>query len=248
MTSTISPNQGIHALLHSDPLIRLNEYCRALDFNLSLLRSNLIDMLVFVDNSGYDLSTLKALVARSQLSDRVEFVSYVSDVSPNNNRLYLEAHLIENFFLQSQTFREYRYRYQDNFLVWKVTGRYIILNIKEIILSCLTAGSFDMYLNFRNYPYPVLDFYILGFRPSTYDKIVSRNIELLSGTRDGEIVLREVVSELMDRDSSILFRFPEVPKLRGIRGFDGAKYGGIKDSFKYFLRYVSNLLFPRFWI
>jgi hypothetical protein len=181
MTSTIAPFPGVHALKRSDPLERLDDYRRALGFYLEGLSRGDIDEIVYVDNSGYDLSSLQALADHAVPGNRVEFISYRADVSPHNNRLYLEAHLIEHFLAHSALLWA-----NPGADVWKVTGRYIIKNLRQIARGCVAETPHDICLNLRNYPYPVVDFYLIRFQVPAYRRLISAQLESFEGLEDGE--------------------------------------------------------------
>src|SRR4051812_21428574 len=72
MTATVAPPHVIGDLRHRDPDQRLAEYLAALDFYLGLRRG--VRALVFAENSGYDLVSLKALAARKGAADRMELL------------------------------------------------------------------------------------------------------------------------------------------------------------------------------
>jgi hypothetical protein len=240
MTSTIAPAAGVHALKRVDPLERLSDYQRALGFYLELLARGDIDSIVYVDNSGYDLGSLRALVARAGLQQGVEFISYRSDVPPQHNRLYLEGHLIEHFLCTSKKLKA-----NPGATVWKVTGRYIVRNFGRIVRHCEANGDQDVSLNFRNYPYRVVDFYLVGFKVPAYRRLIGERLEEFKGLEDGEKTLRRILDDA--QGMKILRRLP-VPRLEGTRGWDGSPYGGPVDSLKYYVRAAGAILMPSVWI
>jgi hypothetical protein len=173
----------------------------------------------------------------------VEFISYRADVSPHNNRLYLEAHLIEHFLAHSALLWA-----NPGADVWKVTGRYIIKNLRQIARGCVAETPHDICLNLRNYPYPVVDFYLIRFQVPAYRRLISAQLESFEGLEDGEKTLRQIVDKTSPDEMDILRRFPIAPRLLGTRGWDGSAYGGMKDSTKYYVRAACARLLPSVWI
>lgn len=245
ITSTIAPSQGVFALQRANILDRLNDYKLAFTEYCKLLKDGPYQKIVYVDNSGYNLRELKDIACHYGVESKVEFISYISTTPPNNSRFYLEINLIEHFLRTSVTLQKL-----PNSMVWKVTGRYRVKNISPIIKSSLDKPSVDIFINFRNYPYKVVDFYLIGFRPAAYKKLISENIEIYSGTRDGELILRKHLDSQTEKNTNIsmLKRFPYPPRIVGIRGYDGGQYGGIKDFIKYNFRLVLNKLIPFVWV
>lgn len=244
ITSTILPEAGVHALVHTDPSLRLAEYRKALKFYSQLIVDEVVDKIVYVDNSGYDLSILASEPIVKNISDHIEFVSYRANVEvKNNNRLFLELNLIEQAFARSALLQLYQ-----EAIVWKVTGRYLIRNIGKIITLSQASKDCEFLVNLRSYPYPVIDFYLFGFLPKTYRQVISSNLHIYEGPKDGEILLRKAIDEFIRSGGKASARFPVVPRLTGVRGFDGARYGGCNDTLKYLIRVGLNRVAPKFWI
>ncbi len=73
LTGTVNVS-GIPLLDGNDPVERLNDYRSALE---QWVRCDAVDRIVFVENSGYDLTPLRNVVERSRLpSSSVEFLSF----------------------------------------------------------------------------------------------------------------------------------------------------------------------------
>lgn len=242
LTSTIAPDANVHLLARTNVAQRLEDYKAAFSFYCNQLNARVFDCLVYVDNSGFDLSEIKAIARDKKVFERVEFISYKSNISPNNNRFFLEINLINFFIRQSQTLRIH-----PDAMVWKITGRYLIENIRDIVKRC-NARSADLYLNMRNHPYKVVDFYLVGFNLAAYEEVFSKNLGMYEGLQDGELTLRRYLDSNLLSSLHIQKRLPVTPRLIGVRGFDGGRYGGVKDTIKFYIRLVSNKVFPFFWI
>ena len=242
LTSTIAPAPNVHLLARTNVAQRLEDYKTAFSFYCDQLSAGVFDYLVYVDNSEFDLSEIKAIANNKNVIGRVEFISYESDVSPSNNRFFLEINLIDFFIKNSQTLRKH-----PSAMIWKITGRYLIANVQHIVKRCNVART-DVYVNMRNHPYKVVDFYLVGFNLTAYESIFSKNLMMYEGLQDGELTLRRYLDSNPLPSLHIQKRLPVTPRLIGVRGFDGGRYGGVKDTVKFYIRLVSNKIFPYFWI
>ncbi len=243
ITSTIAPAADTFSLKVVNSRSRLDDYKSAFLFYCKALKKNAFERIVYVDNSGHSLDELQEIAVKEGVDSQIEFISYQSSVDPKiNSRFYLEINLIDYFFKNSNLLKNY-----PDSIVWKVTGRYLIKNISKII-SASNDSNYDLYINCRNHPYKVVDFYLVGMSATTYSTIFSNNLELYKGTTDGEIILREYVDQIDKSQLKILTRFPVVPRILGTRGFDGNKYGGTKDLTKYYFRSILNVLMPSLWL
>src|SRR3954471_4308953 len=72
LTATITPPPGVPILARTDPQLRLQDYIDALKFYLAV-PNHVLDRIIFAENSGSDLSKLRALAEESD--KRVEFGS-----------------------------------------------------------------------------------------------------------------------------------------------------------------------------
>lgn len=241
ITSTIAPDSGVLSLKRINVKDRLDDYKKAFSFYCDQLKKNIFSNIVYVDNSGYDLDELKKISNEKNVQSKIEFISYKSNINCSNNRFYLEINLIEYFYQNSKIIKE-----NISCTIWKVTGRYLIKNISSIIIKS-KIKKYDFYINNRNYPYKIIDFYLVGFSLSAYKIIFSDNLGLYEGAKDGEIILREYLNNKIP-DLNILRRFPVVPRIIGIRGFDGGQYGGLKDLTKFYLRSLANIICPSLWL
>ena len=243
ITSTIAPAADTFALKVVNSRSRLDDYKRAFLFYCQVLKMGVYDRIVYVDNSGHPLDELQEIAVKEGVDSQIEFISYQSSVDPKiNSRFYLEINLIDYFYKNSNLLKNY-----PDSIIWKVTGRYLIKNISKII-SASNDANYDLYINCRNHPYKVVDFYLVGMSATAYSTIFSNNLALYKGTTDGEIILREYVDQIDKSQLNILTRFPVVPRILGTRGFDGNKYGGAKDLTKFYFRSILNVLMPSLWL
>lgn len=239
VTSTIAPSKDAFLLAHNDPEKRLQDYVKALAFHVRLLQKKLIDGIVYADNSGYDLSALRKICDDAGVLDRCEFISFNTPAQPNLSRYYLEINLMIEAFARSEMLA------QDDIEVWKVTGRYLILNAEKIVRR---APKADLYINCRNRPKPVIDFYFVRFTKPVFYNLLAAGLDDFANITTGEDILRERIDVLNDPTIKVVPRFNETPHIIGTRGWDGLSYHGVKDTGKYYFRYWMNKVLPGVWI
>lgn len=242
ITSTIAPSSGVMALQRTNVTERLGDYEVAFDHYCAALKDGVFDQMVYVDNSGHDISSLEAVARTHGVSHLVEFISYVSSTPPGNNRLFLELNLIDHFVDASKFLASH-----PKAKVWKITGRYLIRNIADIVSACARAPG-DLHINFRNHPYKVVDFYLVGFTLKAYKQLFRQQIHKFEGAVDGEIILRQLLDSTPATALAMSRRLPVTPRILGVRGFDGARYGGAKDNVKYLVRAFASRFLPALWI
>lgn len=241
MTSTIAPSADTFLLAVADPQKRLEQYKTSARFYFSLLRQGVFDHIVYMDNSGYPLDELIEISRQLHVEDRIEFLSYQQTLSSRNSRYFLELHLIDKAMKESRFISSY-----PDAIIWKVTGRYLVLNAEKIVRSWPLNA--DIYIHHRDVPSRVVDFFFFGFRSQTYGLHIGRDIESYAVLEDGEKILRERIDALVFSGVRFSKRFKWTPRLVGTRGFDGMNYNGFRYRIKYAFRVVANLLLPRWWI
>lgn len=241
MTSTIAPKADTFALKRADPADRLRDYAAALTFYADAVKNGVFDALVYVDNSAHPLDALIGIAARAGVEGRCEFVSYEAATPPGYSRYYLELNLLVEAMRRSARLRE-----AGEAAIWKVTGRYVVENIASIVATA--PAKFDLYLNLRNRPERVADFFLVGFRRDSFWKTIGRDPEDYRTTEAGEIILRRKIDDGAFGETVIRPRLARTPKISGVRGFDGARYDGLAYTLKYYLRAAANRVAPWLWI
>ena len=243
MTATIAPRENTFLLSRHDPEQRKQDYIESLSFYLSVLERGVVSRIIFAENSPAELSDLQDLVRNRGLSDKVDFIKLGEGPEGQLSRFVLELDLLSKAMSNDVADRN-----PDDTLFWKITGRYIIRNISEIIR---TAPNVDFYANSRDYPTKWTDFYLAAFTKNAFRKIFLDRISDYNTLRSGEEILREFIEENKTAGVNAIKvqeRMKYVPRLSGIRGHDSGKYGGLRDSAKYYARVVMNRLVPSLWL
>lgn len=243
LTATIAPPLGAIKLARTDPKMRLSDYRKALEFYLACLADGKISGLVFADNSAYDTTELKNLCTEYGVAQKTEFISFEGlDYPPTYGRGYGEFKMIDYVMEHSQIIQQL----QPQANIWKVTGRYILDNLEDIIRTC--PSDADFYCHCRNIPIRWVDLYVLCWNKNSYNDILRSIYKLIREdniTGSAEQTFRNIIDE-QNFQGKIVKRFRTLPKLRGVRGLDNQSYQDM--SAKFFLRKTANFFVPWLWI
>jgi hypothetical protein len=243
LTATITPLQGINNLSHTDPSKRLRDYQLALEHYLRMRRPG--ERIVFCENSGADLSTLADIARRMNAADTVEFLSFEgNDFPPTHGRGYGEFKMVEYAMSASRTIQTA----QDNDMIWKITGRYIVENLHTIIDT--RPSNSVLYCNYRDHPKKGwMDLYLMAWTRAAYRQYLSQVYTRLIDDPDGRPVTAEHLmrEHLTEARFAGPYRFRKTPRLVGIRGADGAGYH-LRGRGKYLLRNLMSIVAPWIWM
>jgi hypothetical protein len=141
MSATITPSKDRPGSTRMDPAIRMNDCVEALRYYEGVT-PEVVDRIVFLENSDTDLTPLKNALQRKSYVN-VEFISISSDYRPSRGKGYGEFRMFDEGLLASELIRA-----DDH--IWKVTGRLKILNIKQLI--CSAPAGYEVYCDLREVP------------------------------------------------------------------------------------------------
>lgn len=162
LTATITPPAGVPGLRRTDPRQRLDDYCRALDFYCRLPEA-CINRIVFIENSDTDLSPLHHVARQARALDRVMFIGFYGlDHPAKYGRGYGEFKLLDHAMNHPSTLAGL----DENERLWKITGRYRVLNLLQLIRKAPT--EYDLYCDLRDRPMPWVDLRIFSCTPGGY--------------------------------------------------------------------------------
>lgn len=241
LTATIAPGQGAVETADTDASRRLEDYVAALRFYLAELARGTFDRLVFADNSGHPLDRLAAVVAETGTGDRVDLLSFDQRSEPALAKFYLELGLIAEALR-----REPLSSLHAEDRVWKVTGRYVIRNIADIIRTAPREA--DLYVNSRNRPLPWTDFYVAAFTTWGFCAAFADRASYHEPRVPGEMILRRRIDAGDLASLRVVPRMRRVPRISGVRGYDGRRYDDWRSTTKYYARAMADRLLPRLWI
>lgn len=243
MTATVKPPPDALQLTRVDASLRMNDYCEALAYYLSLLTGGILSGIVFAENSNHDLSPLTQLVADKGMGAKVEFIGFNGlDYPSSYGRGHGEFKLLDYAMHHSEMIQ----KAASSTEIWKITGRYQVLNFAEILARRPIAS--DIWIHCRNHPKRWADMYLMGWRKDYY---LNNMVGLYREFNDGvlhisaEVVFRKFIDRLA-KGTNVSQRIIPVPDLVGIRGIDSSSYE--RQRWKFFVRALAARLLPKWWI
>jgi hypothetical protein len=172
----------------------------------------------------------------------VEFISFNGLDHPAAwGRAYGEFKLLDYAIDHSDTLKTFK-----DCLIWKVTGRYRVLNISDLIRTA--PANFDLYCDIRKRPMPWVDLRVLGCTLEGYEKLlrgICNQIRQDIIKTSPETYLYPIIMNLA-KSHRIESRFAREPRIDGIRGKDSQNYLSGLNYFKYMVRSAVRRILPRF--
>jgi len=215
MTATITPPKDALSLKRIDPNQRENDYAEALKYYLSI-PEQYVNKIIFAENSNSDLSRLKKLVNDTPHNKIVEFIEYPdgNNFPPYYGRGYGEQKLIDYAVDNSKILTE-----ED--VIWKVTGRYKLLNIIKLIKT--QPKEFSIYCDLRKYRITIADtrtyaFTLQGYRKYLYNKY--HKLKLQDKLNDSKNIMASEFA-WFNLIYANLYDQLIIPKLKYVPYFDG---------------------------
>ena len=230
LTSTIQPKVDQPQLVLSNPLERLEDYRKALAFYSGLLNENIIQKIVFVDNSNYDLEALRV----EFLNPAIEFISFYGlDYSSTFHRGYGEFKLVDYAF-EHATFLN---KCDVDAVIWKVSGRYIVKNFKTVIK--FTPKSFDLYLDTRK---NWIEMSVMAWSKLGYNKVIKHVCEEFKTGMAPELILAKKFKLAISDGAKIVNPFVWPTYLIARRGTDGKYFENRFTPIKFLIKAVVLLI------
>ena len=214
LTATIRPKPQPE-LAVADPGERLNDYLRALEFYVTLLSAGVLERIVFIDNSGYDLRPL----AERCPSEQIEFLTFYDlDYPVTFHRGYGEFRLVDTAFTRSATLSAL----EKTDMVWKVTGRYIVKNLARVIR--LAPKEADLYCKVKKERW--VEMSLMAWSRRGYEAII-KDVwqEFASGTIP-ELILARKLEQFTTATCRIVTTYYWPPFIIGRRGANAVPYQG----------------------
>jgi hypothetical protein len=231
LTATIRPPAGVPMLVRTDPAQRIADYCQAVDFYCRI-PVRYLSRIIFAENSEADLSPLKEIARKHGASDRIEFLSFNGlDHAPAFGRGYGEFKLLDYAVAHSRILQE-----NPKLRIWKATGRYRILNLKQMIETA--PSTFELYCDLRSRPMPWADLRIFacsinGYRTLLQGRYHEFREDILHASPESYL---HPILEKLATEHSIVTRFRREPRINGIRGMDSKNYSRGANLIKYWIR------------
>jgi hypothetical protein len=244
LTATITPPPA--AVARNDPQRRMNDYLDALKFYLTL-PTNIVDRVLFVDNSGSDIKCIERFV-RSRVTDKVvEVISFDgNDRAVSYGKAYGEFKLLDFGLEHSELLGE-----EDIF--WKVTGRLKFTNLREMIAA--VPAEYDLLCDLHNVPVVGtgkcfgnrwMDLRVFSCSVKSYRGLFAGKYERLGPRMNQEILYDVVMAAKSHMD--ILPRFPIQPLIEGVSGRYNRAYHSGLQRIKTAIRCGLRKFAPFIWV
>jgi hypothetical protein len=244
LTATITPPDGVPNLKRVAPSLRRRDYIDALRFYLSL-PNEVVDRIVFLENSESDLSDLQELARIEGDGKRVEFISFQGlDYPPQYGRAFGEFKMLDYGVQHSVLLKTL----DEHDCFWKVTGRLKILNLDRLIRTA--PSRYGILMDFLRKPTPMVDLRLLscsraGYRQRFEGSYVSFREDVLKMSVEG--YLYSLWVGRLD-EFGIIPRHRWQPKIGGVGGQHNVDYYAGLNVAKYWVRFAARLFLPRLWI
>jgi hypothetical protein len=243
MSATITPSKDMPGSTRMDPTVRMNDYMEALKY-YETMPPEVIDRIVFLENSDTDLSPLKNALQKKSFS-KVEFISVSSDAPPSMGKGYGEFRMFDEGLERSELIKPHDH-------VWKVTGRLKVLNMADLVRSA--PADYEVYCDLRDVPFIGeslggnlwMELRTFAFRRDAYDRY-------FKGEFGSAFVLEKKFFETMKAqvvagNKNIVPRFRIQPVFDGYSGHSNANYRSPRYIGKEKLRTVVRKLAPGLWL
>jgi hypothetical protein len=225
MTATVAPAGGMRTKL-ADADARRDEYLRALTFYRGMIGRG-IDRILFVDNSASDMTEFERIAE----GHPIELLSYQGVAYPpaygyGYGELALIQHAMDHVpGLSGGT-------------VVKVTGRYLVSNLSQVIRA---RKGVDFAGDIWNRRQPWLDMRVFMWTRAGFDAILRDRYLMLRDDENRlppEMILSQQV--LQSRDVPVRTYFLTDPQITGRRGMDGKDWGRGRLAWKRRIRALSR--------
>ena len=230
LTATITPRANQQNLKLADPIDRLNDYKLALGHYNKLLENGVIDRLVFVENSGYDLVELSNIYP----NPRIEWLSaYDMNYPITFHRGYGEFRLIDHAMKNSLSIVSSH----PAAIVWKVTGRYIIENLPRVIR--FAPKRFDLYCDSSD---RWTEMSLMAWTKFGHERLLQNVWELFSSGMAPELILAPLLLNVTGTECVVVREFCWPPLVIGRRGTDGGQFAGSLTRWKFRAALLPKLI------
>lgn len=245
LTATIAPSPDAALHVQFNPEERLSQYREALVHVLCQPGPGW--QVLFVDNSGYPLDTLRRVAEAHARHDRpVRFLSYRSEIPPAWGKGRGEVALIETALLHFANILP------EDAPIWKLTGRLKVRNLGEMVAT--QPEDYIVYADFRQVPLigeslggnNCTDTKLIAFTPLGWRECLKQDWPNRRFTV--EKLLFKALAPQLGPGSAIVPRFRVQPRFEGVSGGSGKSYTSGMDRAKTELRALMRRVAPWLWL
>ncbi len=239
LTSTVRPLPNVTELIVRDPAVRMDEYRSALEYYVRRIGS-LIEGIVYADNCGMTVNELRRGLGEAATHPAVEVVSVPSHpLDGKHGKGFGEMKLIDDAMNTSKLLQDAC----DDCIIWKLTGRYRVLNIRQVI-RCIPPSA-KLYIDRRT---PWIDMRVMAFTRTAHAGFLRGlypKLSLIIDDRDwGAEVRMFDATRHWEPSRAICLRHRCEPLVSGIRGSDGRGWTSPRHlaafGFRWLKRSINN--------
>ena len=244
LTATITPPRGVPNLKRTDPKQRYEDYVDAFSFYLSL-PTEVIDRIVFIENSKSDIDRLRHLAANESNGKQIEFVCFDGlSYPPAYGRAYGEFKMLDYVFRNSLLIKAM----EDSNHFWKVTGRLKVFNLPKIIAKA--PSNYDLLMDFLRFPTKMTDLRLYSCSIKGYKRLLENVYETLIEANLNMSAESFLYQQWVDKTGQlgIVPRFVAQPRIGGIGGQHNVDYYSGLNVSKHWIRAATRRLVPNLWI
>lgn len=248
MTVCIAPTQvnvGDNSKLsRTNVNLRLSDYLSAFTYWLEY-KDDRIGGILFVENSGYDLTLFRNIAENNPHRRKIEFIQYTTGFIPAGIHYgYAELDMIDKVFGDSSIIKDFDY-------VIKTTGRLYFPRLRALLDVIDTSDEIVIdsrdYSIFSEQHYCVTTLFVVRY--DFYMKYlfdVKRNLTLNHPYI--EHLFFNILKPLSKKKIGIVMRFPIEVSPRGIGAHSNRNYSSFSRKLKNLIRALFRYLFPNIWI
>jgi hypothetical protein len=244
LTASILVPAGAPGVVRSDTSLRIQDYQRALAFYASFIGQGL-DRIVFAENTGADLRSLREITATKGIASRVDFLTFDGNgFPPIYGRCYGEAIILDEV-MGHKCCSEL----PEDTIYWKSTGRYQIKNFRRM-MQTMPRGA-QLYCDLRRRRRQRwADMRFMSWTRKGYDEFLAGIAPLLRedtrNFRPGEEALFDVLDERLSGSFLQHARsFTREPFIDGIRAFDNKNWSAGRQRVVYYARSLQRRFLRR---
>ena len=249
LTACISPQieekNTVFQLIRKDVSLRLQDYIKALRYWLDY-KDDRIKVILFVENSGYDMSIIKNEVNNNPYNRKVKFIQYPLISIPSGLHYgYAELDMLD------RVMKTYSVVNPCEFIV-KLTGRLVFPNLTKLLDKIQNTDNFI--IDSRDYSFgseqhycvttlfiTKLDFYI--------EYLYNKKRLLTQREPYIEHLFFKILKPLyLNKYSGLLMRFPINVYPKGVGAHKNVNYSSLRHRIKNLFRFIFRYLFPNIWI
>lgn len=228
LTATVTPHPRMTDLAIANPDERRDHYAQTLRWITGPHMQGIVHEVILAENSGANLNDLTAAVS----DQRLRLLSCPRHDRAPWTRGHHELLLIRDALAVARPWRE------PSTVVWKVTGRYRLDNLHDLLRAGM--GSADLAVTRRVRPRAWAEMSVMGMTEAgaaLLDTAIPRVVRAHEGHhgRSTEELLEGVLTDL-EAEGAHVADLPVEPRLRGLRGRDGRRWHGPVQRTKWMLR------------